>query len=178
MKIINEDNHSITVEIGFLKQLSLFIRLLGGVFGVIVVASLITEGINIISFILLLIVVLLYPLMVAKGTIVITHDALIETKKTWLKTNSVTRGIANYDEIDVLHQLTYASNGGTAKQYSYLVLKQSGPSAFGSLSLGDYFWCYYAKDESDFKKVINLLSKNDSRKVFYDKDSSDWFNVK
>ena len=82
MKIINQDNNSITVEIGFLKQLSLFIRLIGGVFTVIVVASLVTEGINIISFILLLVVVLLYPLMVAKGTIVITHDALIETKRT------------------------------------------------------------------------------------------------
>jgi hypothetical protein len=178
MKIINEDNNSITVEIGFLKQLSLFIRLLGGFFGVIVIASLVTEGINIISLILLLIVFLLYPLMVAKGTIVITHDSLVETKKTWLKTNRVTKDIANYDEIEVLHQLTYASNGGTAKRYSYLVLKQSGPSAFGSLSLGDYFWCYYSKDEGDFKKVIKLLSKNNSRKVSYDKDSSDWFNVK
>jgi hypothetical protein len=178
MKIINQDNNSITVEIGFLKQLSLFIRLIGGVFTVIVVASLVTEGINIISFILLLVVVLLYPLMVAKGTIVITHDALIETKRTWLKTNKVTTDITHNDEIDVLHQLTYASNGGTAKRYAYLVLKQSGPSAFGPLSLGDYFWCYYAKDENDFKKVIKLLSKNDSRKVSYDEDSSEWFSNK
>lgn len=176
MKIINEDNNSITVEIGYLRDLSLLIRLIGGFFGVIVVASLVTEGANIISFILLLVVVLLYPLMVAKGTVLLTHDTIFETKKTWFETKKVTRDIAHYDEIEVIHQLTYAANGGNSKRYSYLNLKKSGSSLRGLLSLGDYFRCYYAKDEDDFKKVIELLSRNDSRKVSYDEDSADWFN--
>jgi hypothetical protein len=175
MKIINEDDNSITIEVGFVRSISLFIRLLGGVLSFFSCLALITEGINIISFILLLIVASLYPIMVASGSVVVTRDRLIIKKKLWFKTTETIIDISRYSEINVLHQLTYASNGGAAKQYSYLVLKQSG--SFGSLSLGDYFWCYYTKDEHDFEKVIKLLSKNDSRKVSYDEDSSKWFNI-
>ena len=137
--------------------------------------ALITEGVNIISFILLLIVFSLCPIMVASGLVVVTSNHLITKNKLWLKTTEVTIDISRYNDINVLHQLTYASNGGAAKQYSYFVLKQSG--SLSSLSLGDYFWCYYAKDEHAFEKVIKLLSKNDSRKVYYDESSSKWFNV-
>lgn len=177
MKIISENSQSITVEIIVLKQLSSLIRLLGGAAAFIGVVSLINEGINIISSTLILIALLLYPVMIAKGSVVISKDKLVERRRIWLRTTEIVRDISRYNNIEVHHQLTYAANGGNSKRYSYLVLNKSSGSKLDSLPLDQLFCCFYTKDEVDFKKVIELLSRNDSRKVTYDKESSDWFNV-
>jgi hypothetical protein len=178
MKIIHGDNHSITVEVGYVRDLSLFCRILGGVIGLITLMSLITKGVSIELLILILIFLFLYPLMLAKGLVVITSKSIVERKKIWLKAIENRIDIHRYDEIKVIHGFTDSSNGGDAKQYSYLVLSKEGLSV-EDLSLGQFFRCYDTKkDIKNFKKVINLLSKNDSRKVSFDEDSLEWFNVK
>jgi hypothetical protein len=178
MKIISENSQSITVEIIVLKQLSSLIRLLGGFAGFIGVVSLINEGINIISSILILITLLLYPMMIAKGAVVISKDKLVERRRIWLRTAEIVRDISRYNKIEVLHQLTYAANGGNSKRYSYLVLNKSGGTKLDSLPLDQLFCCYYTKDEINFQKVINFLSSNNLREVSYDEDSSTWFSNK
>jgi hypothetical protein len=176
MKIIHENNYSITIEIGYVRDISLICRILSGVIGLITLASLITKGVSIELLILVLILILLYPFMMAKGSVVVTSKDIVERKKVWIKSIEKRMDIYRYDEIEVLHGFTDSSNGGDARQYVYLLLNKESSSAIEPLSLGQFFRCYDTKkDISNCNKLINILSKNNTRKVSYDEESLSWF---
>lgn len=184
MNLIHNDNNSVEIEIGFVRGIRLISRIISVFFGVIIVTSLIAEGINIISLLLVFVPILLYPFMTANGTIVITAKKILERKRIWRNTTEVSTDISHYDEVKVVRQITSSDgNGGRSKIYLTLILKKEGSSdIYNSFSnsnpwlFENYLRCYDVKKEmNDFKKVISFLSTSNARKISYDEESLPWF---